>query len=119
MGAPRRGRPLITRDASRPSSRLFGARGACDDGGCPIGAGFGACECSGCASGGPCQRLAEKVASGFCACPGGGICPNGGSYPENPNFQQGPPVGQVAYPYYTVRGPRDFLLDNPPHIGPR
>jgi len=29
----------------------------------------------------------------------------------------GPPTGQVAYPYYTVRGPRDFLMDNPPSIG--
>jgi hypothetical protein len=23
----------------------------------------------------------------------------------------------VAYPYYTTRGPRDFLADNPPTIG--
>jgi len=30
---------------------------------------------------------------------------------------QGPPTAQVAYPYYTTRGPRDFLLDNPPSIG--
>jgi hypothetical protein len=30
---------------------------------------------------------------------------------------QGPPTAQVAYPYYTVRGPRDFLMDNPPSIG--
>jgi hypothetical protein len=30
---------------------------------------------------------------------------------------QGPPSAQVAYPYYTTRGPRDFLLDNPPSIG--
>jgi hypothetical protein len=29
----------------------------------------------------------------------------------------GPPTAQVAYPYYTTRGPRDFLLDNPPSIG--
>jgi hypothetical protein len=29
----------------------------------------------------------------------------------------GPPTAQVAYPYYTIRGPRDFLLDNPPSIG--
>lgn len=29
-----------------------------------------------------------------------------------------PPSGQVAYPYYTVRGPRDFLQANPPSIGP-
>jgi hypothetical protein len=28
------------------------------------------------------------------------------------------PVGAVDYPYYTVRGPRDFLAKNPPTIGP-
>ena len=32
-------------------------------------------------------------------------------------FTPGPPTAQVGYPYYTVRGPRDFLLDNPPTIG--
>jgi hypothetical protein len=29
----------------------------------------------------------------------------------------GPPTAQIGYPYYTIRGPRDFLLDNPPSIG--
>lgn len=29
----------------------------------------------------------------------------------------GPPSPTFAYPYYTTRGPRDFLLDNPPSIG--
>ena len=29
----------------------------------------------------------------------------------------GPPTASVAYPYYTTRGPRDFLLANPPSIG--
>ncbi len=29
----------------------------------------------------------------------------------------GGPAAQVAYPYYTVRGPRDFLSANPPSIG--
>ncbi|QEG38539.1 hypothetical protein [Roseimaritima ulvae] len=42
-----------------------------------------------------------------------GICNNGGGQVVNP----GPPSGTVAYPYYTHRGPRDFLLDNPPSIG--
>ena len=32
-------------------------------------------------------------------------------------FTPGPPTATVGYPYYTVRGPRDFLLDNPPSIG--
>ncbi|MFV2066928.1 MAG: hypothetical protein ACC645_08095 [Pirellulales bacterium] len=30
----------------------------------------------------------------------------------------GPPIGAVTYPYYTVRGPRDFLQDQPTSIGP-
>jgi hypothetical protein len=30
----------------------------------------------------------------------------------------GPPSGAVAYPYYTTRGPRDFLAKCPPSIGP-
>ncbi len=30
----------------------------------------------------------------------------------------GPPAPTVVYPYYTVRGPRDFLARNPGSIGP-
>ncbi len=30
-----------------------------------------------------------------------------------------PPTGAVAYPYYTTRGPRDFLAKCPPSIGPQ
>ncbi len=30
----------------------------------------------------------------------------------------GPPTGAIAYPYYTTRGPRDFLANNPRSIGP-
>jgi len=29
----------------------------------------------------------------------------------------GPPTAAVAYPYYTIRGPRDFLVDKPPSLG--
>ena len=29
----------------------------------------------------------------------------------------GPASPAVAYPYYTTRAPRDFLMDNPPSIG--
>lgn len=35
-----------------------------------------------------------------------------------PAYQAGPPVGAVTYPYYTIRGPRDFLMNNPPPLGP-
>jgi hypothetical protein len=30
----------------------------------------------------------------------------------------GPPVGYITYPYYTLRGPRDFLQRTPSPIGP-
>ncbi|MEN6459158.1 MAG: hypothetical protein ABFC63_09530 [Thermoguttaceae bacterium] len=30
----------------------------------------------------------------------------------------GPASAAVTYPYYTTRGPRDFLAKNPPSIGP-
>ena len=34
------------------------------------------------------------------------------------SFTPGPAAGAITYPYYTVRGPRDFFADNPPSIGP-
>jgi hypothetical protein len=126
-------RPKITRDF-RPSAGLGiekvsyngdASCGACDS--CPgCGCPADSCCCEGCngqgcdqCGGGECGRMAERVANGFCGCgPGRGICPNAGGYPEATGFNQGPPVGQVAYPYYTVRGPRDFLRDKPPTIGP-
>jgi len=46
-----------------------------------------------------------------------------GYMPPPPHYsgyaaQPGPISATVAYPYYTIRGPRDFLRDNPPTIGP-
>jgi hypothetical protein len=129
-------RPLITRDACRPIGKLFGKdTGNCELAGCDVDCGERCGGCDGCCNGGPCSRLAERIAGGGCgygACgpggcgPGGcgigggagGLCPHAGGYPEYPAFNQGPPTGQVAYPYYTTRGPRDFLLNNPPTIGP-
>ena len=35
-----------------------------------------------------------------------------------PGPADGPPTPTVTYPYYTTRGPRDFLRDDPPSIGP-
>ena len=58
--------------------------------------------------------------NGYCcaACgqPAAACCCASGDH--NYNFNPGPPVAQTAYPYYTLRGPRDFLLNNPPSIGP-
>ena len=39
-------------------------------------------------------------------------------YMQPPAFQAGPPSPTVTYPYYTTRGPRDFLMANPPSLGP-
>ncbi len=80
------------------------------------------CQCQGqipghCAD---CEHCSK--CGGYCGCgqpaPGCPICCCGASGDQNYNFQPGPPVAQTAYPYYTLRGPRDFLLANPPSIGP-
>ncbi len=39
------------------------------------------------------------------------------AYLQNNQVGSGVPGPAVAYPYYTVRGPRDFFADNPPSIG--
>jgi hypothetical protein len=60
---------------------------------------------------------------GYCGQPGYGGQPIGGQgrsicanrfVPAN----SGPPTGAITYPYYTTRGPRDFLAANPGSIGP-
>ena len=80
-----------------------------------------------------CRGLVDGMAGGFCGngcngCDGGngcpicgctdGLCPHKHGYPEYTSFNQGPPTGQVAYPYYTTRGPRDYLACHPQSIGP-
>jgi hypothetical protein len=88
---------------------------ACDSPGwgCP---GYGYCQntCRG-----MCRGLGPMLRNGYCGCcgqPGPSCCCSSGDH--NYDFAPGPPVGQTAYPYYTVRGPRDFLLGNPPKLGP-
>jgi hypothetical protein len=93
--------------------------GCCADGRCGLGQGNGngnergqvcsACGGAGCGACGGC---------GFIGALATGLCPHAGGYPEAQNFNPGPPTGQTAYPYYTTRGPRDFLQNNPPSIGP-
>jgi len=78
-----------------------------------------------------CEAHCADGQGGYPAGPGG--FPTGGQYggqygmPYGPVSPEGIPLqpapdamsaGQVAYPYYTNRGPRDFLLRNPPSIGP-
>jgi len=68
----------------------------------------------------PCGWLG-RVAFDRGACPRcGGVhgiaC--GGRRQHGTGEPSGPPVGQITYPYYTLRGPRDFLQRSPSPIGP-
>lgn len=45
-------------------------------------------------------------------------CGRGPSADDQLYNEPGPPTGAVTYPYYTTRGPRDFLARNPASIGP-
>ena len=52
---------------------------------------------------------------------GGGGGPGGaggGHFGQGGAYAGGPPTPTVVYPYYTTRGPRDFLDPNPRGIGP-
>ena len=51
-----------------------------------------------------------------CGLRGCGGC--GGLGMQADAFTPGPAMGAVSYPYYTMRGPRDFLATNPTPIGP-
>ncbi len=92
-----------------------GQNGQCQDGACQDGAcQDGACqECQGasCQPGGKYGGLAKHH-----------LTPQEKAALAASNYGQtgpaGPPTGGVAYPYYTTRGPRDFLAKNPPSIGP-
>lgn len=83
------------------------------------------CYCQNGACGGQPNCVCQHCGRGYCCgsgpAPGCSCCPFCGCGPsgdQNYNFNPGPPVAQTAYPYYTLRGPRDFLLNNPPSIGP-
>ena len=58
---------------------------------------------------GQCRGLLGGLLGGGHACQGPAQQPEAGP--------PGPPTAAYAYPYYTLHGPRDFLLDNPPSIG--
>jgi hypothetical protein len=88
-------------------------------------AGYGGCSdggsCGGGGGGGCIKQGIGLLLDGSCGPCGGGESPCGLGRASDRNyaFNPGPPTGQVAYPYYTTRGPRDFLQCNPPSIGPR
>ncbi len=98
--------------------------GACENGQCAVGG-----PCESCGPGG-CQPGCRDCASGHCkkhVGRYGGLAKHHLSPAERAALAAsdygatqpaGPPSGAVAYPYYTTRGPRDFLAKNPPSIGP-
>jgi hypothetical protein len=106
--------------------------GQCQDGACVDGAcQSGQCEGGQCGPSG-CQPGCEDCAAGNCkqrhVGRHGGLAKHHLSPEEKAALAAsdygatgpaGPPSGAVAYPYYTTRGPRDFLAKNPPSIGPQ
>ena len=93
--------------------------GACQSGVCPTGGSKGgACQGEGCEDGACHKRHVGRY---------GGLAKHHLSPEEKAALEAsdygatgpaGPPTGAVAYPYYTTRGPRDFLAKCPPSIGP-
>ena len=107
-------RGLRNGGAAAAASSVVGGIGGCGVPGCGHGNRF----CSGCLS---------KLAGGAGFAGGGlaGKIPRPGQHPYGgaiPHTAQGPGAGtgtapSYAYPYYTTRGPRDFLMKKPPSIG--
>lgn len=89
----------------------------CRPWGCGSGCG-GGCNSGGWAGGGGGECCDSGCGGGGCGCNGGGSFAARPPRNSNGAFDDGPPGGQVAYPYYTNRGPRDFLVRNPQSIGP-
>jgi hypothetical protein len=106
----------------------------CAGGGCKTGCATSQCAggCKGGCETGKC-RGGCRSACGNGRCRGG--CNSGcgsnsilGRLGHNPNLSPliqshqpqgdaGAMAGAVTYPYYTVRGPRDYFINNPPTIG--
>jgi hypothetical protein len=73
-------------------------------------AAFAGCTCDYCNQGSGCH---VQPAGCRTPCAGGGCRAGGG---QAGGQQQG--GGTVTWPYYTIRGPRDFLETHPQSIGP-
>jgi hypothetical protein len=110
---------LFLLNADGPYGHHACRHGACQHGDCDDGACHdGACQSGGC----------QDCESGACHTGRyGGLAKHHLSPEERAALEAsdygattpaGPPTGAVAYPYYTTRGPRDFLAKKPPSIGP-
>lgn len=79
------------------------------------------CGC-GTQCGGACGQAGRGMGGGALGLGMAGGFGMGGRTPRGWDSQQplvsGPATGAMTYPYYTVRGPRDFLASDPRPIGP-
>lgn len=71
----------------------------------------------------PCDSCVQPCARNACCWPPCDACcghrvRDPGRCPRRALDAQQPPVAAVTYPYYTLRGPRDFLQREPSPIGP-
>ncbi|MDX1964758.1 MAG: hypothetical protein SFX18_16535 [Pirellulales bacterium] len=89
--------------------------------GCGVGHGCKGDSCGYAAGGGcdscgqSCPRCGHGLLKGICNhCGAAHASTTMGGEPTGPYAGN----GTVAYPYYTTRGPRDFLAKNPGGIGP-
>jgi hypothetical protein len=72
---------------------------------CGDGTGEAGCGCGHCGG-----LLGGRVAAGI-------EQSRGWRHQEPETGPAGPPTAAVAYPYYTLHGPRESFLDNPPSLG--
>lgn len=73
--------------------------------------------CPVCGSVAPCSHSWCAKPGSLCA-PRAGLARYGLGHGHGTYIQPGPPTAAITYPYYTLRGPRDFLQSNPTPIGP-
>ncbi len=97
----------------------------CDTGCCGSCAQGQPCGCEPCATGcDPCGCEPCGIGNGKIRCMLGGLWPgnwchgHGGGLHDRCNQKGYALMSQMDYPYYSLRGPRDFLAKNPPSIGP-
>jgi hypothetical protein len=118
---------LLNTDGPYGHHARHGQGGGCGPGGCPDEA----CADGGCVDGACADGACQACEGGVCKTPHagryGGLAKHHLSAAERAALEgsdygattpAGPPTGAVAYPYYTTRGPRDFLAKRPPSIGP-
>jgi hypothetical protein len=119
---------LLNTDGPYAHQARHAAGGPCHDGACHDGA----CPDGGCPPEGCPPEGCQDCPGGVCKTPHagryGGLAKHHLSAAEKAALAgtdygaiapAGPPTGAVAYPYYTTRGPRDFLAKRPPSIGPQ